>query len=173
MTLKRFKQGWKPFTLIILSLLPSTAFATRIAVLEFELNDLTMNPNLTEETKRTATLRPLLVEQLTNVHNLSVLANPASAETEAAKGVGYLFDRPPLAAKIGREAGVDWIVTGRLHKASFLFVYLKAQLINTLSDQVAADFVVEIKGPQQKLTSKGIESLALQISNALVELGTR
>ena len=142
-----------------------------IAVLDFELNDLTLNPNLVEETERTATLRPLLVEQLSDHYNITVIENPASARIEAEKGQGYLFDRPALAAKIGREAGVDWIVSGRLHKASFLFVYLKAQLINTQTDQIAADFVVEIKGPQKKLTKKGVESLARQIAAALETLG--
>lgn len=157
--------------LMLLSMITAQASARAIAVLEFELNDLTLNPNLVEETKRTATLRPLLVGQLTGHHNISVIENPASARVEAEKGKGYLFDRPAVAAKIGREVGVNWIVSGRLHKASFLFVYLKAQLINTQTDRVAADFVVEIKGPQQKLTRKGIEALALQISAALESIG--
>lgn len=152
---------------------PLAATADGIAILDFELNDLTLNPNLVEETERTATLRPLLVEQLSDHYNITVIENPASARIEAEKGQGYLFDRPALAAKIGREAGVDWIVSGRLHKASFLFVYLKAQLINTQTDQIAADFVVEIKGPQKKLTKKGVESLARQIATALETLGSR
>jgi len=145
-------------TLLLFS--PLAAFAAGIAVLDFELNDLTLNPNLVEETERTATLRPLLVEQLSDHYNLTVIENPASARIEAEKGQGYLFDRPALAAKIGHEVRVAWIISGHLHKASFLFVYLKAQLINTQTDRVAADFVVEIKGPQKKLTKKGIESLA-------------
>ena len=169
---KRFKLlKAELFGLALLLFSPLVASATGIAVLEFELNDLTLNPNLVEETERTATLRPLLVKQLSDDHHITVIENPASAKIEAEKGQGYLFDRPPLAAKIGREAGVAWIVSGRLHKASFLFVYLKAQLINTQTDQVAADFVVEIKGPQKKLTKKGIESLAQQIATALETLG--
>ncbi len=159
--------------LSLLLFLPLTASAASIAVLDFELNDLTLNPNLIEETERAATLRPLLVERLSDHHNITVIENPASARIEAEKGQGYLFDRPALAAKIGREVGVAWIISGRLHKASFLFVYLKAQLINTQTGQVAADFVVEIKGPQKKLTKKGIESLAQQISAALETLGTK
>ena len=155
-------------TLLLFS--PLAAIADSIAVLEFELNDLTLNPNLLEETERTATLRPLLVEQLSNHYNITVKENPASAGIEAEKGRGYLFDRPAIAAKIGREAGADWIVSGRLHKASFLFVYLKAQLINTQTSRVAADFVVEIKGPQKKLTKKGVESLAQQIATAVETL---
>ena len=51
------------------------------------------------------------------------------------------------------------------------FVYLKAQLIDTRTGQIAADFVVEIKGPQKKLTKKGTEALARQISSALESIG--
>lgn len=157
--------------LIALCLLLSPQLATAgIAVLDFELRDLTLNPQLAEETKRTESLRLMLVEQLDQAHNIEVVANPESAALEAAKGQGYLFDRPDVAARIGREAGVEWIVSGRLHKASFLFVYLKAQLINTANGQIAADFVVEIKGQQKKLTKKGIETLAKQINDALQSL---
>lgn len=157
--------------LLLLSMIAAPASATTIAVLEFELKDLTLNPNLVAETKRTKTLRPLLVGRLTEHHDISVVENPASARIEAEKGQGYLFDRPAVAAKIGREAGVGWIVSGRLHKASFLFVYLKAQLINTKTDRIAADFVVEIKGPQQKLTRKSVETLAQQVFAALESIG--
>lgn len=157
--------------LIALSLLLIPQLATAaIAVLDFELRDLTLNPQLAEETKRTAGLRLMLVEQLAQAHKIEVADNPESAALEAAKGQGYLFDRPDVAARIGREAGVDWIVSGRLHKASFLFVYLKAQLIDTRTGKIAADFVVEIKGQQKKLTKKGIETLAKQINDALQSL---
>lgn len=157
--------------LIVLCLLLIPQLATAaIAVLDFELRDLTLNPQVAEETRRTASLRPLLIEQLSRAHKIEVVDNPASAALEANKGQGYLFERPDVAARIGREAGVEWIISGRLHKASFLFVYLKAQLINTRTGRIAADFVVEIKGPQKKLTRKGIETLAKQIDEALKTL---
>ena len=154
---------------LCLLLIPQLATAA-IAVLDFELRDLTLNPQGAEETRRTASLRPLLIEQLSRAHKIEVVDNPASAALEANKGQGYLFERPDVAARIGREAGVEWIISGRLHKASFLFVYLKAQLINTRTGRIAADFVVEIKGPQKKLTRKGIETLAKQIDEALKTL---
>jgi len=141
-----------------------------VSVLEFHLHDLTLNPDTAAEEERVATLRPLLVSALSSTHKLTVLDNPESAQVEAQKGQGYLFDRPKVAARIAREAGADWVVSGRLHKASFLFVYLKAQLIEASSGKIAADFVVEIKGPQKKLTAKGVDSLALQIVDALEKL---
>ena len=149
---------------------PLAAFAAPVAVLEFELNDLTLNPDVAAETERAASLRPLLIERLTEHHGIEVIDNPPRAAIEAEKGRGYLFDRPELAAEIGREAGAAWIVSGRLHKPTFLFAYMKAQLIDTRTGRVAADFVVEVKGQQKKITPRGIETLARQISDALAAL---
>ncbi len=163
----------RSFGVFMLFSFPLLSSAAGLAVFEFELNDLTLNPNLLEETERTALLRPLLVKQLGEHHAIEVTENPARARIEADKGKGYLFDRPALAAEIGRDIDLDWVVSGRLHKASFLFVYLKAQLIDVRSGRVAADFVVEIKGPQKKLTRKGVETLAQQISDALDTLNAQ
>jgi len=146
------------------------ATASEVLVLEFELNDLTLYPKVEQERARVASLRPLLVEDLAAMGALELAALPAAAAEEAAKGEGYLFDRPELTARLGREAGADWVVTGRLHKASHLFVYLKAQLIEPERARVAADFVVEIKGWGEKLTAKGVESLAVQIAESIAAL---
>lgn len=150
--------------------LPLPAISSEIVVLDFELKDLTMNPDTSGEAKRVVTLKPLLDERLKEAHQMAVLDAPASMKIESAKGEGYIFDRPAVAARLGREAGADWVLTGRLHKASFLFVYLKAQLIDVRTDKVEADFVVEIKGDQKKFTHKGIESLAVQVEAAVTKL---
>ena len=63
----------------LLLALPLTATASSLAVLDFELKDLTLNPDLSAETRRAATLRPLLVERLAGYHQLDVRDNPASA----------------------------------------------------------------------------------------------
>lgn len=141
--------------------------ASSIAVLDFHLHDLTLNPDITKETLRAASLRGLLRGELVETHKHTVPDNTDQAAKEADKGEGYLFDRPEIAAELGKSVGADWVVSGRLHKASFLFVYLRAQLINTTTGVMASDFVVEIKGPQKKLTAKGVETLALQIHEAV------
>ena len=161
---------------LILTLLACLLFpgpnsqAANLAVMEFELKDLTLNPKIKEETERAATLRPLLAERLATHHKHTVVENTSDVKIESERAVGYLFERPAVAARLGRSMGVDWVVSGRLHKGSYLFVYLKAQLIDAKSGGVKADFAVEIKGPQQKLTYKGVESLAQQINDALEQL---
>ena len=166
----RFSYVFALLALVAASMCPTIASADRILVLDFELNDLTLYPNVDQEMTRVAMLRPLLVDELEVRFNHDTPLQPASAPIEAAKGHGYIFDRPKIAARLGREVNADWVLTGRLHKASHLFVYLKAQLIDVQSDKMVFDFVVELKGWGKKLTQKGVETLALQIQAAIDEL---
>ena len=138
-----------------------------ILVLDFELNDLTLHPNIKHEEERVKTLRPLLTQKLADDFTYSIAELSQSHRDSENKGKGYIFDRPEVAARMARAAGADWVVSGRLHKASFLFVYLKAQLIDAADGRIAADFVVEIKGWEPRLTAKGVDTLALQIDESL------
>lgn len=149
-----------------------SAFSTEsqpenILVLDFELNDLTLHPDTAREEKRVKTLRPLLAKKLSEVFSYQIAELSQHKRDEENKGKGYVFDRPEVAARMARAANARWVVSGRLHKASFLFVYLKAQLINSQDANVSADFVVEIKGWEDRLTEKGVDALALQIDESL------
>lgn len=137
-----------------------------IAVLEFELNDLTLDPGNSAERERTAAIRPMLEKALAEA-NQPTVAVDAAAHNAADKGMGYLFDHADAAAALGRAVGAQWVVVGRVHKASFLFVYLKAHVVNVQTAEQVADLVVEVKGPQKALTVRGVESLAEQIAAAV------
>ncbi|MFL6577689.1 MAG: DUF2380 domain-containing protein [Povalibacter sp.] len=143
----------------------------RIAVLEFELNDLTLDPRNTAELERTASIRPMLEKVLTQA-NYTIASVDTTAQDDADKGVGYLFDHADAAATLGHSAGADWVVVGRVHKASFLFVYFKVHVVKVATAEQIADLVVEVKGPQKALTAQGVESLANQIA-AVVEESSR
>jgi hypothetical protein len=140
----------------------------RIAVLEFELNDLTLDPRNAAELQRTASIKPMLEHALTAANHATIAVDAAAQET-ADKGVGYLFDHADAAAALGRGAGADWVIVGRVHKASFLFVYFKVHVVKVATAQQVADLVVEVKGPQKTLTAQGVESLAKQITAAVEE----
>ena len=56
---------------------------------------------------------------------------------------------------------------GRLHKPSFLFVYLMAHLIDVSNGKLIGDYISEVKGGEKKLTLKGVESLAVKINDTL------
>lgn len=154
--------------LLFLPVAPVWAQTTRVAVLEFELNDLTLQPNTPEEVERTASLKPLLQDALAR-KGFDVVAVNSAVQEQADAGFGYLFDHHAEAARLGRDVGAAAVVVGRLHKASFLFVYLKARLVDATTGQLLGDLVVEIKGPQRRMTARGVESLAQQIAVLLEE----
>jgi hypothetical protein len=157
--------------LFLLASLCLAAFAhaepvDRIAVLAFELNDLTLDPGNADERERTASIKPMLEKALTEANHPTVAVDAATQEA-ADKGMGYLFDHADAAAALGRAAGAQWVIVGRVHKASFLFVYFKAHVVNVATAEQVADLVVEVKGPQKPLTVRGVEALADQIAAAV------
>lgn len=145
--------------------------SARVAVLDFELNDLTLSPAQPEELERTRSIKPLLQQALGSGQGYRIVAVEAEAQQQADAGFGYLFDRDEVAAQLGRDYGADWVVVGRVHKASFLFVYFMAHVIDTRTAERVGNLVVEVKGPQQKLTVRGVESLAEQIDGTIQARG--
>lgn len=140
-----------------------------VVVLDFELHDLTLMPNLEEERERTSSIAPMLRKTLASQHDLEVVSIDASAQAAADQGAGYLYEHHDVAAELGRDVASDLIVVGRVHKASFLFVYFKAFVIDTRTSDAIADLTVEVKGTEKRLTEKGVESLAEQIAEAIGE----
>lgn len=161
--------------LIVLSLFvprgPALAENPSIAVLDFELHDLTLNltpnPANPEEVERTAALKALLTGALHERGGYRMVDIDAEVQRKVQQGFGYLFDHHDVAAELGRKHDADWVVVGRNHKASFLFVYFKAHLIDTKTSRLVGDFTVEVKGQQQKITPKGIVRLAEQIDETI------
>lgn len=138
-----------------------------IVVLDFELHDLTLTPGIDEEQERTASIGPLLRKSLETQYGFELVNVDSGTQQAADQAFGYLFDHHDVAAELAREAVSDWIVVGRVHKASFLFVYLKARVIDAKSQQLIADLTIEVKGTQERLTTKGVETLARHIAQAI------
>jgi len=145
----------------------NTVIADKVMVLDFELKDLTLYENNKHELQRTAKLRALLEQELPNNAAIKVIDFDSELQLQADHGVGYLYDRPELVASLGSNLNADWVVVGRVHKPSYLFVYLKVQLINVKTKSMAADLTVEMKGQQEKFIKKSITRLALQIIEAI------
>lgn len=137
-----------------------------VAVLDFELRDLTLTPDSAEERSRAARLAPLLRDALASV-GVKVVAVASQDQQDADKAAGYLFEHPDAAAELGRKAGADYVAVGRLHKPSPLFSYLMVRLIQTADAQPAGEYVVEIKGQFEQTAPKGARRLAEQIQHTL------
>lgn len=139
---------------------------SKIAILEFELKDLTLKPRIPAEIKRTASIKPLLEAELKTANYELININSKDQKT-ANGGVGYLFDHHDIAAKLGKHVGVDYVLVGRLHKPSFLFSYLMGHLIRVNDAKLIGNYISEAKGPNIKLTVKTVQSLAVKIDKTL------
>ncbi len=163
------KNRWiyESLTAIILCFLNGIVFAeTRIAILEFELKDLTMIPRTPAEITRTLSIKPLLEAELKKLGYVIIDIAP-KYQKFANSGVGYLFDHHDVAANLGKQFDADYIFVGRLHKPSFLFAYLMGHLIRVRDAKLIGNYVSEAKGPSRNITIKAVESLAVKIDQAL------
>ncbi|MDD5266911.1 MAG: DUF2380 domain-containing protein [Methylococcales bacterium] len=142
--------------------------APRIAVLNFELNDITSLPNTPQELVRTASISPLLEQAITETGNYEIIHINAVAQATANSSFGYLFRFNDLAAKLGEQYGADWIIVSQHSKPSFLFSYLMSHVINVKTQTLAASYDIELKGNHEKVTKRGVRSLANKI-HALIK----
>lgn len=139
----------------------SLADTQRIAVLAFELRDLTPMPETEDELRRTASIQPLLQQELEK-SGYQIVAIDRQTQASANVGFGYLFEHHDEAARLGRANGADYVVVGRLHKPSFLFAYLLVHLVEVDGGRLIGDYVTETKGPH-RLTQKAVEALSEKI----------
>ncbi|WP_333873650.1 DUF2380 domain-containing protein [Methylobacter sp.] len=154
------------FLLLIALSVTQVNAETSIAILDFELNDLTLMPRTTTEINRTASLKPLLEKELKSA-GYKIISIDLAIQHGANSGFGYLFDHDDIAAELGRSANADYVLVGRLHKPSFLFAYIMGHLIRVKDGQLIGNYISETKGGDEKLTLKGIESIAVKVDKDL------
>lgn len=157
------------FFLCLLSV--SVRAETRIAILDFELNDVTMAPRIPAEIARTASIKAMLEGELRKA-GYKIIAIDLATQHEANGSFGYLFDHNDVAAELGKKAGADYVLVGRLHKPSFLFAYLMGHLVKTDTGGLIENYVVETKGDDKKLTLKAVETFASNMDKNLDNIYT-
>jgi hypothetical protein len=138
----------------------------RIAVLDFELKDMTLAPGIPAEIKRTASIKPMLENELKK-SGYEIVPITEDAQQQATAGMGYLFDHPDAAAQLGKKYGADYVLVGRLHKPSFLFFYLMAHLVDVKKEALAGEYLYEVKGGEKKLVAQGVEGISEKITKTL------
>ena len=139
---------------------------TKIAILDFELKDLTLAPGISAEIERTAAVKGMLENELKSA-GYQIIPVPLVTQQQANSGFGYLFDHDDVAADLAKKVGADYILVGRLHKPSFLFAYLMGHLVKADNAALIGNFIVESKGGDKKLTLKGVETLTVKIDQIL------
>lgn len=140
--------------------------APSIAVLDFELKDLTLAPNGPQEVARTASIKAQLETELRQA-GYAVVSIPLAQQQQAEAGVGYLFAHHDQAALLGQQVQADYVLVGRLHKPSFLFAYMIGHLIRVKDARLLGDYTVETKGGDPMLTHKAVETLTVKIDQDL------
>jgi hypothetical protein len=149
--------------LVYLAFSPPVNAASRIAVLNFELIDITSLPNTPEELARTAAMKPMLEQAIGNLGGYEIIQVDVNEQNAETAGVGYLFNFSDVAAKLGKQSGAEWVVVGRHSKPSFLFSYVMAHLVNVKTRNLVGDYAIELKGNHRKVTQRGINALAKKI----------
>ena len=153
--------------LFLLILFNHAVFAeVRVAILDFELKDVTYLPNRPEEIERTASIKALLSAELKKA-GLIIVPIDSAAQHALNLGEGYLFDHVDVAAQLGKQVNADYVIVGRLHKPSFLFAYLLTEIVDVKSGMLIDSLSVETKGGEKKLTAKAVEMLADKINTVL------
>ncbi|MDD4915484.1 MAG: DUF3280 domain-containing protein [Methylococcales bacterium] len=141
--------------------------APGIAVLDFELNDITSLPNTIQERQRTASFRPLLEAALSQAGDYRIVTVDTAEQADANPGFGYLFRFGDLAADLGAQAGADWVVVGQHSKPSFLYSYLMVHLVNVKNRAQVANFDIELKGNHHKVSQHAARAMADKIHRFL------
>ncbi len=151
------------FSLVLLALLSANVKAnTRIAILDFELSDVTLAPGIPAEIERTGAIKAMLEAELKKAGYI-IIPIDLAAQHQANAGFGYLFNHNDVAAALARKAGAEYVLVGRLHKPSFLFAYLMGHLIKANDGGLIENYVVETKGGESRLTLKAVETLTSKI----------
>ena len=153
-------------TLCLLSFSATLYAQTSIAILDFELSDVTLAPNIPTEINRTASIKGMLEGELKRA-GYKIIEINSNAQIEANGGFGYLFNHNDVAADLAKKSGADYVLVGRLHKPSYLFAYLMGHLIKTDTGGLIENYVVETKGSDKKLTLKAVETLASKLDDNL------
>lgn len=154
--------------LIGMSFNVSATEVTKIAILNFELIDITSLPNTSDELKRTASFKPTLEKTLNKAGEYQIIRITEKAYNAENAGIGYLYKFHEKAALLAEKFGADWVIVGQHSKPSFLFSYLMANLVNTKTGKLVAHYDVELKGNHKKVTQHGINALAKKVENTIV-----
>ncbi len=139
----------------------------RIAVLDFELKDLTLKPNTPEELERTSLVGPILRWALEQNTGFELIEIDAADQAEANTAFGYLFSHGPEAARLGEKYNADYVIVGQLLKPSYLIQFLDIFIASVKEKQfVGRNLRQTVYGgsDQNKILKKGAGKLAEEIT---------
>lgn len=139
----------------------------KIAVFDFELNDITSLPNTSDEIQRTASFKPLLENVINSLGGYEIIQINTKEYNLQNAGLGYLYRFHDISASLGEEVGAKWVIVGQHSKPSFLFSYIMANLVNVKTKKLVARYEIELKGNHKKVTNRGIKAISKKLINKI------
>jgi hypothetical protein len=163
--------AWPAWIAIIAAVLAASPPAPppKIAVLDFELNDLTPTPNTPDEFAAIALASRLLRQSLATNCGYVVVPVDSATQHRANSGLGYLFAHPTESARLARAAGADWVVVGQLTVSSPIVSEFHVELVRVDQATLASAVSIEVKGDpgDSALFATGIAHVARQLDRAI------
>ena len=148
-----------------------TPARNRIMVVDFELRDVSPIPNVAQEVERTEYIDSVIRNMLKEAGY--TLMEPCDALIQASQqGLGYLYDRPEVAGRLGGECGADYVLMGQTWKPSFLFVFPQVQVVDTRKNLTREQIVVVSRSVQLEastLDKNVTEAAGRKLATQIVE----
>lgn len=168
MMITKFKVTLVIIFVILTGTCTSVNAEIRIAILDFELSDITSLPNTRAELIRTGSIKPLLEQAISQEAGYEIIRIKSEEQKFVNAGFGYLFRFHDEAAKLGMKYGADWIIVGQHSKPSFLESSLIADVINIETARRVAELIVDLKGNHEKVTERAVKELAGKIKTTIL-----
>lgn len=140
-------------------------------VVDFELRDVSPIPNVAQEVERTEYIDSVIRNTLKEAGY--TLMEPCDVLIQASQqGLGYLYDRPEVAGRLGGECGADYVLMGQTWKPSFLFVFPQVQVVDTRKNLTREQLVVVSRSVQLEastLDKNVTEAAGRKLATQIVE----
>jgi hypothetical protein len=150
----------------------------RIAVLSIDLNNLANQPTDSALPSRVKALTSALRSRLATACGYEVALIDPQTEAAARRSPGYLYAHPDLASGLAATVAADWVIVGRLDRASPWVADLQALVIRVRDTTLVSNRAVELKGIElnpelgARLVDRGAAWMADQVSQAIEHVAT-
>lgn len=157
--------------------LMNTAMAAdgpKVAVIAFELNDMTGIPNAQEELQRVDLLSTKFNENLKSKGINIVPAGSKVKEEIERHSPTYLYDNIETAIDLNKDSGADFLLIGVAFKPTYLFVYPRLIMVDVKQKKVVMSKVSQLESSwsDQNTTIRTAEKLAQMVKERMDTMGT-
>lgn len=137
----------------------------KVAVIAFELNDMTGIPNAKEELERVELLSSKFVENL-KAKGINVVPQGSKVKDEIDRhSPTYLYDNIETAIELNKDSDADYLLVGVAFKPTYLFVYPRLIMVDVKQHKVVMSKVAQLESSwsDQNTTIRTAEKMAQMV----------